>query len=137
MSSKPTGEAAPAEPEPAGVVAEEPVPEGSPPGTITLEDLQDDPEVSLFIANADRVMEGLGYTEHGFRHANLVAKIAYNVLHRLGFDDDTLKKLRSAYRYLTQSKLNTSQAIVRIEQDASLACPERLVEAKCDRSGSA
>jgi putative nucleotidyltransferase with HDIG domain len=90
-TKKPTGEDAPPEPEPSGVIAEEPVPEGSPPGTITLEDLQEDPEVSLFIANADRVMEGLGYTEHGFRHANLVAKIAYNVLHRLGFDDDTAR----------------------------------------------
>jgi UDP-N-acetylglucosamine acyltransferase len=45
-------------------------------------------------------------------------------LKRRGFADDTLKKLRGAYRYLTQSKLNTSQAIVRIEEDPSLKCPE-------------
>jgi UDP-N-acetylglucosamine acyltransferase len=45
-------------------------------------------------------------------------------LKRRGLADDTLKKLRSAYRYLTQSKLNTSQAIIRIDQDASLKCPE-------------
>ena len=45
-------------------------------------------------------------------------------LKRRGFADDTLKKLRAAYRYLTQSKLNTSQAISRIDQDASLTCPE-------------
>jgi UDP-N-acetylglucosamine acyltransferase len=45
-------------------------------------------------------------------------------LKRRGFEDGTLKKLRAAYRYLTQSKLNTSQAIGRIEQDASLTCPE-------------
>ena len=32
-------------------------------------------------------------------------------LKRRGFADDTLKKLRAAYRYLTQSKLNTTQAI--------------------------
>ena len=54
---------------------------------ITLEDVQANPELSTFIAAADRVMEGLGYTEHGFRHANLTAKIAYNVLSRLGFDE--------------------------------------------------
>ena len=54
--------------------------------SITLEDVQADPELSLFIASADRVMEGMGYTEHGFRHANLVASISYQVLHRLGFD---------------------------------------------------
>jgi putative nucleotidyltransferase with HDIG domain len=29
----------------------------------------------------------MGYTEHGFRHANLVAKIAYQVLHRLGYPE--------------------------------------------------
>jgi UDP-N-acetylglucosamine acyltransferase len=45
-------------------------------------------------------------------------------LKRRGFADDTLKKLRSAYRYLTQSKLNTSQALGRIEQDSALKCPE-------------
>jgi metal-dependent HD superfamily phosphatase/phosphodiesterase len=55
--------------------------------SITLEDVQADPELSLFIASADRVMEGMGYTEHGFRHANLVASISYQVLHRLGFDE--------------------------------------------------
>jgi UDP-N-acetylglucosamine acyltransferase len=45
-------------------------------------------------------------------------------LKRRGLADDTLKKLRAAYRYLTQSKLNTTQAIARIEQDDSLKCPE-------------
>lgn len=45
-------------------------------------------------------------------------------LKRRGFRDDTLKKLRSAYRYLTQSKLNATQAIAKIDEDASLRCPE-------------
>jgi UDP-N-acetylglucosamine acyltransferase len=45
-------------------------------------------------------------------------------LKRRGFADDTLKKLRSAYRYLTQSKLNTTQAIAKIDEDPSLKCPE-------------
>jgi metal-dependent HD superfamily phosphatase/phosphodiesterase len=40
----------------------------------------------MFIASADRVAEGLGYTEHGFRHANLVGSISFNVLDRLGFE---------------------------------------------------
>jgi metal-dependent HD superfamily phosphatase/phosphodiesterase len=59
----------------------------SPAATVTLSDVQDDPELSLFITSADHVMEGMGYTEHGFRHANLVASISYQVLHRLGFSD--------------------------------------------------
>jgi metal-dependent HD superfamily phosphatase/phosphodiesterase len=51
---------------------------------ITLEEVQQDRLFSTFIANADRVMEALGYTEHGFRHANLTGRIAFNVLTRLG-----------------------------------------------------
>ena len=45
-------------------------------------------------------------------------------LKRRGLSDDSLKKLRAAYRYLTQSKLNTTQAMVKIESDPALACPE-------------
>jgi putative nucleotidyltransferase with HDIG domain len=53
--------------------------------SITLGDIQADPQLSLYIASADRVMDAMGYTEHGFRHAHLVGKIAYQVLRRLGF----------------------------------------------------
>ena len=45
-------------------------------------------------------------------------------LKRRGFTDDTLKKLRGAYRYLTQSKLNTTQAVAKIASDDALRCPE-------------
>jgi UDP-N-acetylglucosamine acyltransferase len=45
-------------------------------------------------------------------------------LKRRGFADDTLKKLRAAYRYLTQSRLNTTQALAKIESEPALACPE-------------
>ncbi|HET7236266.1 MAG TPA: phosphohydrolase [Actinomycetota bacterium] len=61
----------------------------APADGITFEEIQQDPELSAFISAADRVMEGLGYTEHGFRHANLVGRIAYNVLTRTGFDTRT------------------------------------------------
>lgn len=54
---------------------------------ITLEEVQANPELSLYIASADRVMGAMGYTEHGFRHANLVAKISYQVLSRLGYSE--------------------------------------------------
>ena len=60
---------------------------GPDPSSVTLEMVQQDAELSLYIASADRVMEAMGYTEHGFRHANLVARIAYQVLHRLGFSE--------------------------------------------------
>ncbi len=53
------------------------------PQLLSLEEIQQQAPISTFIASADRVMEGLGYTEHGFRHANLTSRIAYNVLSRL------------------------------------------------------
>jgi uncharacterized protein len=77
-----------AEPAPAEGPSE-PAEEASQPEGITLEVVQQDEELSSFIAAADRVMEGLGYTEHGFRHANLTARIAFNVLSRAGFDTHT------------------------------------------------
>ena len=54
--------------------------------SLSLEDVKNDPAISAYISAADRVMDGLGFTEHGFRHANLSANIAYNVLSRLDFD---------------------------------------------------
>jgi uncharacterized protein len=53
---------------------------------LTLDDVKQDPIISSFISQADRVMDGLGFTEHGFRHANLTANIAFNVMTRLEFD---------------------------------------------------
>ena len=45
-------------------------------------------------------------------------------LTRRGFTPDTVEQLKRAYRYLLQSKLNTSQAITQIEQDPVLTSPE-------------
>jgi metal-dependent HD superfamily phosphatase/phosphodiesterase len=64
--------------------------------TVTLDDVQRNPELSLYIASADRVMDAMGYTEHGFRHAHLVGKIAYQVLHRLGFSEREAELARVA-----------------------------------------
>jgi len=43
---------------------------------------------------------------------------------RRGFTEETISQLKRAYRYLLQSKLNTSRALVQIEQDATLTAPE-------------
>jgi metal-dependent HD superfamily phosphatase/phosphodiesterase len=56
---------------------------------LTLDDIKEHPVISAYISQADRVMDGLGFTEHGFRHANLTAKIAYNVMSRLEHDERT------------------------------------------------
>jgi len=45
-------------------------------------------------------------------------------LSRRGLSADTITRLRHAYRYLLQSKLNTSRALAQIEQDPDLACEE-------------
>lgn len=54
---------------------------------VMLADVEAHEGVRTFISLADRYLGEIGYTEHGFRHAGLVSKIAYNVLHRLGYDD--------------------------------------------------
>jgi UDP-N-acetylglucosamine acyltransferase len=43
---------------------------------------------------------------------------------RRGFPPEVVSRLKRAYRYLLVSKLNTTRAISRIEQDETLACPE-------------
>ena len=58
---------------------------------ITLEDLKRDREADIYIAKADEYTRAIGYTEHGARHANLVASIAGNVLRRLGLDERSVQ----------------------------------------------
>jgi uncharacterized protein len=50
--------------------------------------LQQDPVISAFIKLSDQFLGAQGFTEHGFRHANLVGRIAHNVLHHLGADEE-------------------------------------------------
>jgi metal-dependent HD superfamily phosphatase/phosphodiesterase len=52
---------------------------------ITLDNVRQDPRVKIYIERAYEHLEGIGYTEHGFRHANLVAEISFNILNRLGY----------------------------------------------------
>jgi metal-dependent HD superfamily phosphatase/phosphodiesterase len=57
---------------------------------LTLDDVKRDREAEAYIAKADEYTGAIGYTEHGFRHANLVASIAANVLRRLGRQERTI-----------------------------------------------
>ena len=43
---------------------------------------------------------------------------------RRGFTPEVVSKLKRAYRYLLQSRLNTTRALKQIEQDTTVACPE-------------
>lgn len=45
-------------------------------------------------------------------------------LRRRGFAPDVVAKLKRAYRYLLQSKLNASDALAQIEQDPAVRCAE-------------
>ncbi len=45
-------------------------------------------------------------------------------LARRGFTSDTISQLKQAYRYLLQSKLNTSRAVAAIQRDGMLQDPE-------------
>jgi UDP-N-acetylglucosamine acyltransferase len=45
-------------------------------------------------------------------------------LMRRGFAPDVISKLKRTFRYLLQSKLNTTSALQQIQSDRSLACPE-------------
>jgi len=52
--------------------------------TITLDDVKAREDVRAYIAKADRNMELIGYTEHGFRHAEVVATRARKIMLELG-----------------------------------------------------
>jgi len=51
-----------------------------------LNRVQGHERTSAFITMADEFLGAQGFTEHGFRHANLVGHIAFNVLVHLGHD---------------------------------------------------
>jgi metal-dependent HD superfamily phosphatase/phosphodiesterase len=54
-----------------------------------MADVAESPDVKAMIEVADDYLGAIGYTEHGFRHANLVSHIAGNIIRRLGYDDRT------------------------------------------------
>ena len=55
--------------------------------TVTLDTLKGDAETAAYIAEADRVLAVLGYTEHGERHSIIVATRARDVLTTLGYKE--------------------------------------------------
>ncbi len=52
---------------------------------VTLDDVKEHPVTKVFIKQGDVHLTAMGFTEHSYRHKNLVAKIASNVLERLGY----------------------------------------------------
>lgn len=52
---------------------------------LTLDLIKGDEELVTFIESANAQLAALGYTEHGKRHAGLVARMAGDVLEQLGY----------------------------------------------------
>lgn len=54
---------------------------------ITLEDVKKNPVVDSFIRKGNEYLGVQGFTEHSYRHLNLVSTIARNILERLGYPE--------------------------------------------------
>ena len=63
---------------------------GAEPGALLRpEEVRENPRVRVYVQKADQALAEIGYTEHGERHVGLVARIAFNVLKRLGYPERT------------------------------------------------
>ena len=56
---------------------------------ITLEEVKNHPQTKIFMDMADTNLAAMGYTEHGARHAKLVAGMTNYILEKLGYDQKT------------------------------------------------
>lgn len=56
---------------------------------ITLEQVKNHPDVQVCIKRANDFLGVIGYTEHGERHGNYVARSARKILEELGYDANT------------------------------------------------
>lgn len=54
---------------------------------ITLNDVKQHPQVEAYISLGHEYLGTLGFTEHGFRHAKLVATISRQIMERLEFGE--------------------------------------------------
>ncbi len=51
---------------------------------VTLRDVKRNPRIKTYIEKANEQMSAVGYTEHGFRHAGIVAGVARGIPRQLG-----------------------------------------------------
>lgn len=54
---------------------------------ITLETIKEDPQITAYIKKSDKHLRTLEFTEHSFRHANLVAEVGKNILTELDYSE--------------------------------------------------
>ncbi|MEW6425779.1 MAG: HD domain-containing protein [Bacillota bacterium] len=52
---------------------------------ITLQDVKNNPIIDSFIRKGNEYLGVMGFTEHSYRHLDLVSTIAYSILNELGY----------------------------------------------------
>ncbi|WP_027339697.1 HD domain-containing protein [Halonatronum saccharophilum] len=55
--------------------------------SITLNEIKNNEKIKSYIKVADDHLDEIGFTEHGFRHAGLIAKISGEILRLLGYPE--------------------------------------------------
>ncbi len=64
--------------------------------SITLKEIRRDDEIKILMSRADKNLEMLGYTEHGFRHSKVVAKTCGMILEKFDRPQRTVQLGRIA-----------------------------------------
>lgn len=63
---------------------------------VTYEDVRNSEEIRTYIKQADESLKAIGYTEHSFAHCTKVAKVAGDLLEKLGYDEHEVELARIA-----------------------------------------
>ena len=58
---------------------------------INVEFLKQNPKVQIYLERADKHLEGIGYTEHGLRHATITAMLSEKILRNLSHPSDDIR----------------------------------------------
>ena len=62
----------------------------------SYEDVRNSEEIRTYIKQADESLKAIGYTEHSFAHCTKVAKVAGDLLEKLGYDAHEVELARIA-----------------------------------------
>ena len=63
---------------------------------MTYEQIRENPTIQTYIAQADKSLAALGFTEHSYAHVTRVAEMAGYILETLGYDEHTVELAKIA-----------------------------------------
>ena len=63
---------------------------------LTYEEIKNNPEIRIYIQQADASLKALGFTEHSFAHTTRTAVTACHILEVLGYPDRTAQLAKIA-----------------------------------------